>query len=376
MSSNSHGKINDSFLTENKYIFKKYKLIKLIDKGNCGKIYSVINIKDSNPFAMKTEKKTERYITLESEAYFLLILQGFGIPKLITYGQTKNYNILIETLLDKSLDSIFIKKQKKCSIIELSLIAIQLLDRLEWIHSKDIIYRDVKPQHFLFGINDPNVIYIVDFGICKKYRSSKTGKHILPRLTKKFTGTLSYASPNVTKGKESSRRDDLISLGYVLIKLLKGDLPWATNFKEINGKLFDKLFYLKITDGNGKLFEGIPEELIDYVKYCKNLKFEEDPNYSYLRSLFNKIIIKKSLNYITFSWINNNNINNKKLIGLPKNSSRHSNLRYRLLKNIKEQRKRRVISDSLTIPNKDNIPQDFSLFNHKKNLTVETSDNL
>ena len=326
---------------------------------------------------MKTEKKKERYLTLESEAYFLLILQGFGIPKLITYGQTKNYNILIETLLDKSLDSIFIKHKKKCDIIELSLIAIQLLDRLEWIHSKDIIYRDVKPQHFLIGINDPNVIYIVDFGICKKYRSSKTGKHILPKLTNKFTGTFSYASPNAIKGKESSRRDDLISLGYVLIKLIKGDLPWASDFKEINRKIFDKLFYLKKTDGNGKLFEGIPEELINYVKYCKNLKFEEDPDYSYLRSLFNKIITKKSLNYITFSWIHNNNINNKKLIGLSNiNSSRHSNLRNRLIENIKEQRKRRVLSDSLTIQNKDTIPQDFSKFNHKKNLTVETSDNL
>ena len=377
MSSNSHRKINDSFLEENKYIFKKYKPIKLIDKGNCGKIYSVINIQDLNPFAMKTEEKNVKHKVLESEAYFLFILQGFGIPKLITYGHTKNYNILIETLLDKSLYSIFIKNKKKCNIIDLCLIAIQLLDRLEWIHSKDIIYRDVKPQNFLIGIDDPNVIYIVDFGVCKKYRSSKTGKHILPKITKKFTGTLSYASSNVIIGKESSRRDDLISLGYVLIKLFKGYLPWSSNFGEINKSLFEQLFYLKITNGYGKLFEGLTEELVDYVKYCKKLKFEEDPNYSYLSSLFIKIITKSSLKYknISFSWINNRN-SNKKLLGLPNNnSSRKSNSRCRLLKNLKEQRKKRVISNSLAMSNTDTNPHDFSIFNNKKNLTAEPSDN-
>ena len=61
---------------------------------------------------------------------------------------------------------------------DICLIGLQVLDRLEWIHSKDIIYRDIKPENFLIGIDDPNVIYIVDFGLCKKYRSSKTGKHL------------------------------------------------------------------------------------------------------------------------------------------------------------------------------------------------------
>ena len=201
--------LNDSFLNENKIIFKKYKPIKLVGVGSFGKIYSAIRLSDKNVFALKTEKVEKRNSLnkiLETEAYYLFTLQGFGIPKLISYGHTKNFNILIETLLGKSLFELFIKSQKPCNLTNICLIAIQLIERLKFIHSKDIIYRDVKPENFLIGIKDPNVIYIVDFGLCKKYRSSKTGKHLLPKTTNKFEGTLKYASSNVVKGKETSRR--------------------------------------------------------------------------------------------------------------------------------------------------------------------------
>ena len=175
---------------------------------------------------MKTEKRSSFNNFLETEAYYLFILKGLGIPNLISYGHNKKYNILIETLLGKSLYDIFIKPRKPCNITNICLISIQIIERLEFIHSKDIIYRDMKPGNLLIGIKDPNVIYIIDYGLCKKYRSSKTGKHILPKDLKKFVGTLKYASSNVVKGKESSRRDDLISLGFVLIQLYRRNLPW------------------------------------------------------------------------------------------------------------------------------------------------------
>ena len=207
----------DNFIEENKLIFKKYKPIKKIGQGNFGNLYSVLRLKDKHLFALKAEKLTSKVKMLESEAYYLFTLQGFGIPNFISYGRHKNYYILIEELLDKSLHEIFLRNDKKTNLIDICLIGIQLIDRFEWIHAKDIVYRDIKPENFLIGINDPNVIYVVDFGFCKKYRSSKTGKHILPKNTGKFNGTLRYASPHTIKGKEHSRRDDLISLGYMLI---------------------------------------------------------------------------------------------------------------------------------------------------------------
>ena len=310
--------IDDSFLRENLLIFNKYKVINKIEIGGFGKIYSVIRIKDNKAFAMKIERKNTNQNILESEAYFLYLLQGFGIPKFITYGHFKNYNILIEELLDKSLYHLFIKKSYKCPITDACLIGIQILERLEWIHSKDIVYRDVKPENFLIGINDPNVIYVVDFGLCKKFRSSKTGKHLLPRLTGKFNGTLKYASPNVIRGKESSRRDDLISLGYMLIYLYKRNLPWEYDFGHITRKQYLEIMSIKDTNGFGKLFKGIPKEFEEFIKYSRNLKFEQDPDYSYLRSLLSKVIFINEK--VTFSWINSKKREN--LLGIPRSHSR------------------------------------------------------
>ena len=349
-----------NFLKENKLIFKKYKPIKKIGSGSFGIIYSVIRLTDKKTFAMKTEKISEKTQFLESESYNLFRLQGgLGIPKLITCGHIKNYNILIETLLDKSLYYIFITRNKESNLIDICLIGIQLLERLKWIHSKDLVYIDIKPSNFLIGINDPNVIYIVDFGLCKKYRSSKTGKHILPKLTKKFKGTIKYASPNAIKGKEISRRDDLISLGYMLIFLLKKKLPWENTFK--NRSKYLELMHLKDTNGAGKLFYNIPKEFKEYIKYTRNLKFEQDPDYSYLSSLFLKIIINMDLDYkkIAFSWIDEKD--RKKLLGVPRSlSKRKLNSHIRLYKSIEKESNDRL-KRNLTNENK-NLIIDFNLY--------------
>ena len=326
----------DNFIEENKLIFKKYKPIKKIGQGNFGNLYSVLRLKDKHLFALKAEKLTSKVKMLESEAYYLFTLQGFGIPKFISYGHHKNYNILIEELLDKSLYEIFLRNDKKTNLIDICLIGIQLIDRFEWIHAKDIVYRDIKPENFLIGINDPNVIYVVDFGFCKKYRSSKTGKHILPKNTGKFNGTLRYASPHTIKGKEHSRRDDLISLGYMLIYMYKKDLPWDLYMSRYNANIYLKLIRLKENDGEGKLFNNLPGQLIEYIKYTRNLKFEQNPDYSYLRSLFVKIIFNMKLDYriLTFSWIQPNN---KIFFGVPRNSFIRENTPHkRKYKNILE----------------------------------------
>ena len=358
----------DNFLEENKYIFKKYKAIKKIGYGSFGNIYYVIRLQDKECFAMKTEKRSPKKNNLEIESFNLFRIQGgLGIPKLISYGHTKNYNILIETLLDKSLHTLFILHNRECSIIDVCLIGIQIIERLQWIHSKDLIYRDIKPENFLIGINDPNVIYAVDFGLCKKYRSSKTGKHMLPKYTGKFNGTLKYASPNSVKGKETSRRDDLISLGYMLIYLLKRDLPWEDSFKNMNRNEYYSMVYNKETNGVGKLFKGVANEFKEFIDYTRNLKFEQDPDYSYLTSLLIKVLSNNNLNYqkITFSWINKEN---KHLLGVIKRTSKKKkNSHARIIKNLEEYRlkklKRNALSevefDKMNINNivKDNLTQ-------------------
>ena len=360
---------SDNFIEENKCIFKKYKPVKKIGRGSFGKIYHVVRLKDNAAFAMKVEKIDAVQKTLEREAYYLFTLQGgFGIPKLITFGRTKSYNILIETLLNKSLFDLFINKNNKFRLTDCCFIGIQILEILEWIHSKDIIYRDVKPENFLIGIKDPNAIYVVDFGLCKKYRSSKTGKHLLPKLTGKFSGTLIYASSNVLKGKESSRRDDLISLGYMLIYLLKRDIPWNSSFKDLNKEKYYNLIYLKDTNSNGELFKGLPDELIEYIKYSRSLKFEQDPDYTYLRSLFKKILLRSDSenNLLTFSWIDPKD---KNLLGIPKNNSKRKQTpQNRILKNLNEKRKNLSLKTISLKSTKNNL-------NQNSELTIDSSIN-
>ena len=386
--------MNDSFLINNKNIFKKYKPIKKIGQGAFGNVYSAIRLNDKSVFAMKTEKKAINRKTLESEAYYLYILQGFGIPKFISYGHIKKYNILIESLLDKSLYQYFFLENKNCNVSDICLIGLQLLDRFEWIHSKDIVYRDVKPENFLFGINDPNVIYIIDFGLCRKYRSSKTGKHILPRYTGSISGTMRFISPNVIKGKHPSRRDDLISLGYVLIYLLKRELPWDMKIDNLTKEIYLELIYLKQTNGCGKLFNGLPQELIDYIKYTRNLKFEQDPDYPYLRSFLLKVLFRMKINYktLTFSWIKSEKQN---LLGIPKNRClKKSSTHNRIYKNIMENsiKKKRVersqevsdnrnknnisINNNIPISTMEKIPKNiFNIRSNYNNYNTITSNN-
>ena len=350
---------NDFFLKEYKYIFKKYKPIKKIGEGCFGNIYSLIRLKDKSIFAMKTEKINTKDKMLESEAYILYNLQkGLGIPKLITYGRNKNYNILIETLLGKSLENIFIKRQLKCNIVDVCAVGIQIIDRLEWIHSNNIIYRDIKPENFLVGINDPNVIYVIDFGLCKKYRSSKTGKHILPKADSKFCGNLKFSSSNTTRGKESSRRDDIISLGYMLIYLIKKGLPWDYIYKgnNLTNSKYIELVFLKDTNAYGKLFNGLPSEFKEFIQYAENLKFDQDPNYSYLRSILNKIIVINNFSYerYHFSWINfikkDENLSVSK-----KHYNRKRSLHKRLLQSLEKNKNNSILNERKILLNKINI---------------------
>ena len=189
--------------------FGKYKLIKLIGHGSFGNVYEGINIINNKKVAIKVEKKERGYDLLKKESYYLFSLRGIGVPELITYGYSGKYNVLIQSLLGESLGKIFFKNKNYFSLKDICMFTIQILHRIEFVHSKNLIHRDIKPENFLIGEPDKYMIYIIDFGLSKKYRSSRTNKHIQFKCTKKFTGTARYASINALRGIEQSRRDDL-----------------------------------------------------------------------------------------------------------------------------------------------------------------------
>ena len=223
---NEHNKIQekpkDLFLIQNKIIFKKYHPIKQIGRGTFSTVYLAIIVNTNKYVAIKAEKKSQNSVELlKAEAFLLYSLHGFGIPEVISYGKTKYHNILVMPLLGKSLLDMFILRPSPININDICISSLQILDRIEWVHANNIVYRDIKPENFLFGKSDNDVLYLIDFGLCRKYRSSKTGQHIPPKNLGKFTGTSRYASVYAMAGNEQSRRDDIESIGYMIIYFMK-----------------------------------------------------------------------------------------------------------------------------------------------------------
>ena len=281
----------------NKIIFKKYKLLNEIGKGSSGYVYSGENIITKTKVAVKLEERLSPDNLLQSEASFLSLLKAPGFPKIISYGINKKYNILIEQLLGENLEQVW-AIINNFTIKDLAMMAIQIIDRIEYVHSKDIVYRDVKPKNFLLGLNDKTFLYLIDFGISRKYRSSR-GKHLKYSLTGKFYGTLKFSSYNATRGVEQSRRDDLESIGYTLVFLSGEKLPWQDyelkrNYEKTN---YNKILELKKTTKPELICRRLPEEFVEYIKYCKNLKFEENPDYEKLRNLFRQVLLKRQAIY-------------------------------------------------------------------------------
>ena len=266
-------------LNLNKIFFKKYKVKKIIRKDKYSIVYEGKIINDNTPICMKFERKTN-FDLLETEAYCLYNLKGFGIPKIITFGKNGLYNILIMELLGLSIYKIwdFKKIKKEYLLKNVCMFTLQVLDRLEYIHSKNYIHNDIKPSNFVIGGKDPNIIYLIDFGFCCKYRSSHTGKHIKFKKKNKIVGTLKYISINGNKGYQQSRRDDLESLGYMLIFLSINYLPWVEigELKLEHKKKIQEICKNKLLTSPEILCKGLPEEMLEYIKYCRKLEFEED----------------------------------------------------------------------------------------------------
>ena len=316
--------------------FKKYKAIKLIGEGTFSLVYEGINIKDKNKVALKIEQKDEKISLLKEEALTIFKLQGYGIIKFISFGHTKDFNILIEPLLGKSLYNLYLETKKSFTLKDICYISIQCLDRIEHIHSKGYIHGDIKPENFVMGINNPNIIYIIDFGLSKKYRSDRTGNHIQFSITKKMTGTARYASTNSLRGVQISRRDDLESLSYMILYFIMKKLPWQGVKANSLQNRYKKIYYMKKKLCENELFKKLPIEIQNFYKSIKKLKFEEKPNYILLKQYFKDILKSNNFNeYENFSWIKDNSLIDTKFennLRKRKNNS-HKRLMDKLLQN-------------------------------------------
>jgi len=295
-----------------------------IGEGSFGEVFEARDIDTNRSYAIKREPKSMRHPQLKHESIMYdALVGGPGIPACHWYGEHDDFNCIVIDLLGPSL------KLLRQAVSDISLdivlnIACQLITTLEHIHSRGIIYRDIKPDNFLFPVSfrmpDPDcfetqtgngfMVYetarpsckalfedqspsslklsAIDFGLASWWRNPSTNKPYPEgkRRIRNKTGTARYASLNVHRGREHSRRDDMESIGYLLIDLALGSLPW-TGIQARNSRLgWDKMREAKQNIMLQDLCAGLPLAFLKYIEYTRALKFEDEPDYTYLRSLF------------------------------------------------------------------------------------------
>lgn len=142
------------------------------------------------------------------------------------------------------------------------------------------MHRDIKPDNFLIGVGKrQHYVYIVDFGLAKRYKDPKTGDHIPYKDGKSLTGTARYASLSTHLGVEQARRDDLECLGFVLIYFMLGTLPWQGLRAKTKQEKYDNIRDKKKETSIEELCQGLPKEFALYMRYCRELGFEDRPDY-------------------------------------------------------------------------------------------------
>ena len=291
----------------------RYRLGKKIGTGAFGEIFEGTDIFDNSSVAIKLEHNSVKYPQLLFEAKLLKSIPSTGIPVMHWFGIAGEYNAMVMDLLGQNLEDLYNYCAKNFTLKTIIMIIIQMIERLKHVHDNHYIHRDIKPENFLIGKdNTEKTIYLIDFGLAKRYRDEYTQIHIPLKENRNLTGTARYASCNAHNGLEQSRRDDMESIAYVILYFFRKKLPWqGLKCKDKNEK-HAKIKELKMSITPEKLFEGIPKEFADYLTMVKKLGFEDEPAYITYIQMFNKLFKAKEfeMDYI-YDWVtvkNNTNV--------------------------------------------------------------------
>ena len=286
----------------------KYKLRHKLGSGSFGEVFLCKDLETGRKLACKLEDIDGEHgalLKLEYKIYREMLDQGrsVGVPEVYWLGVEKGWRAMIMDVLGTAIDELLDDCGDQFSLKTVLMLADQMITRVENLHKIGFIHRDIKPENFLMGLGrNSHIVYLVDMGLAK--RVLRCDEHVPYKENKSLTGTARYASAYALNGKEQSRRDDLLSLGYVFMFMLRGNLPWqgikAAKRKEKYAKIAD----MKENIPFEELCDGFPTEFVEYFTYCTSLDFAQEPDYAYLRQIFQDLY--KRLDYVydsKYDWV-------------------------------------------------------------------------
>ncbi len=272
----------------------KYQLLKKIGEGSFGKIFLAqadamqAQSETDSEFAIKIMPLRNKAVG-DNEVHIYEKIQGVkGIPVLYAWGTESRFHYIVMELLDQSLEQLLLsfnsgaEQTMNLKTMPLKVVlhlGVQILNIIEQIHARGIIHRDLKPANFLLKNDKQNIsqLYLIDFGLSMFFLDDKL-KHQAIRTNEALVGTARYMSVNMHHGLTASRRDDLETVGYILMFLYHGALPWQNANNVVEQKL--GLNWASSTVG----------EFVLFIQYCRNLGYADKPNYEYLRQMLNNLV--------------------------------------------------------------------------------------
>jgi len=270
----------------------KFELGKKLGAGCFGEVYRGTNKETSGDIAIKTEECNSSAPQLAKEYDMLKTLRDpkpvQGFAECFAFRTDGGYNLLVMDLLGRSIEEMVQKCQGRFTPKTTSIIASQLLHRIEYLHAKGLVHRDIKPENFMFGIKDKvHHIYVIDFGLSKKYWDK--GKHNAIKSKLSLTGTARYASINAHMGVEQSRRDDLEAIGHMFMYFLRGSVPWSGLEARTKEEKYRKIMDKKKDTPLPELCAGYPKAFENYLDYARHLDFSTKPDYDMMQDWFKQV---------------------------------------------------------------------------------------